>query len=62
MIRVGDHAYGASGDFGPTLFVAIDVKSGTVVWCNRGLARANMICADGGFIAVDEEGHLLLAP
>jgi outer membrane protein assembly factor BamB len=61
VIRIGDHAYGASGDFGPTPFVAIDVKTGNVAWRNRGLARANMIYADGRFFAVDEEGHLLLA-
>ena len=61
VIRVGDVAYGASGDFGPAPFVAVDVKSGNVLWRNRGLAKANMIYADGRFIAVDEEGHLLLA-
>jgi outer membrane protein assembly factor BamB len=61
VIRVGDHAYGASGDFGPAPFVAIDMKSGNVLWRNRDLAKANMIHADGRFIAVDEEGHLSLA-
>ena len=61
IIRVGGHAYAASGDFGPAPFTAIDVTSGNVLWRNRELSKANAIHADGRFIAVDEEGHLALA-
>jgi outer membrane protein assembly factor BamB len=61
VIRVGDHVYGASGDFGPAPFTALDLKSGNVVWRNRDLAKSSAIHADGLFIAIDEDGHLALA-
>jgi outer membrane protein assembly factor BamB len=61
VIRVGDHVYGASGDFGPAPFTALDLKSGNVVWRHRDLAKSSAIHADGLFIAIDEDGNLALA-
>jgi outer membrane protein assembly factor BamB len=60
-IRVGDFVYGSSGDFGPAPFTAVNVKTGNVVWRNRSFPRASFIFADGRFIILDEDGHLLLA-
>ena len=60
-IRVGDVIYGSSGDFGPAPFTAIDVKTGNVLWRNRTFPRASFLFADGRFIILDEDGHLLLA-
>jgi outer membrane protein assembly factor BamB len=60
-IRVGDLIYGSSGDFGPAPFTAIDVKTGNVVWRHRSFPRASFLFADGRFIILDEDGHLLLA-
>lgn len=60
-IRAGDFIYGSSGDFGPTPFVAVNVKTGQVAWRDRGLSKASFIYADGKFIAIDEDGHLILA-
>jgi outer membrane protein assembly factor BamB len=60
-IRVGDFVYGSSGDFGPTPFVAVNVKTGQVAWRDRGLSKASFIYADGKFIGVDEDGNLILA-
>jgi outer membrane protein assembly factor BamB len=60
-IRVGDVVYGSSGDFGPAPFTAIDVKTGRVLWRNRSFTRATVLVADGRFIILDEDGHLLLA-
>lgn len=60
-IRVGDVVYGSSGDFGPAPFTAIDVKTGKVLWRNRTFSRATVLLADGRFIILDEDGHLLLA-
>ena len=60
-IRVGDYVYGSSGDFGPSPFTAIDVKTGRVVWRNRALARATAVLVDGRFILLDEDGNLALA-
>lgn len=60
-IRVGDVIYGSSGDFGPAPFTAVDVKTGKIVWRHRSFPRASALYADGRFIILDEDGHLLLA-
>ena len=60
-VRVGDVVYGSSGDFGPAPFTAVDVKTGKVMWRNRSFPRASFLFADGRFIILDEDGHLLLA-
>ncbi|HEU4835532.1 MAG TPA: PQQ-binding-like beta-propeller repeat protein [Pyrinomonadaceae bacterium] len=60
-VRVGDLIYGSSGDFGPAPFTALNVKTGNVVWRHRSFPRASFLFADGRFIILDEDGHLLLA-
>ena len=60
-IRVGDLIYGSSGDFGPAPFTAVDVKTGKIVWRHRSFPRASFLFADGRFIILDEDGHLILA-
>jgi hypothetical protein len=60
-IRVGDLIYGSSGDFGPAPFTAVDVKTGKIMWRHRSFPRASALFADGRFIILDEDGHLILA-
>lgn len=60
-VRVGDLIYGSSGDFGPAPFTAINVKTGNIAWRHRSFPRATFLFADGRFIILDEDGHLLLA-
>lgn len=60
-IRLGDVIYGSSGDFGPAPFTAVNVKTGNVLWRHRSFPRASFLFADGRFIILDEDGHLLLA-
>ena len=60
-VRVGDLVYGSSGDFGPAPFTAVDVKTGNIAWRHRSFPRASFLYADGRFIILDEDGHLLLA-
>ena len=60
-VRVGDLIYGSSGDFGPAPFTAVDVKTGKIAWRHRSFPRASILFADGRFIILDEDGHLLLA-
>src|SRR5215213_1085466 len=60
-VRVGDLIYGSSGDFGPAPFTAVDVKTGKIAWRHRSFPRASFLFADGRFIILDEDGHLLLA-
>lgn len=60
-IRLGDFVVGSSGDFGPCPTVAVDVKTGQVLWQNREFARSTFIHADGKLIILDEDGNLGLA-
>jgi hypothetical protein len=61
VIRLGEHAYGSSGDFGPAFISAIDVKNGQIAWQDRSFARAQLLYADGKLIVLDEDGVLGLA-
>jgi outer membrane protein assembly factor BamB len=61
VIRLGDYAYGSSGDFGPAFISAIDMKSGKIAWQDRSFSRAQLLYADGKLIVLDEDGTLGLA-
>jgi outer membrane protein assembly factor BamB len=61
VIRLGDFAVGSSGDFGPCPAVAIDLKTGQVLWQNREFARSTFLHADGKLIVMDEDGSIGLA-
>lgn len=61
IIRLGEHAYASSGDFGPALISAIDLRSGQIAWQDRSFARAQLLYADGKIIVLDEDGVLGLA-
>jgi len=61
IIRLGEHAYASSGDFGPAFISAFDLKSGAISWQDRSFARAQLVYADGKLIVLDEDGTLGLA-
>jgi outer membrane protein assembly factor BamB len=61
VIRLGDYAYGSSGDFGPAFVTAVDMKTGRIAWQDRSFSRAQLLYADGKLILLDEDGHLGLA-
>ena len=60
-IRLGDHVYGTTGDFGPAFLTALEIKTGKPVWQHRGFGRASLLYADGKAIVMDEDGDLALA-
>jgi outer membrane protein assembly factor BamB len=60
-IRLGDHVYGSSGDFGPAVFTAVDVRTGAIAWQTREVARSSAVYGDGKFVILDEDGVLYLA-
>jgi len=60
-VRVGNLIYASSGDFGPTFFIAVEARTGQIIWQERGLPKASFIYADGKFIILDEDGDLALA-
>ena len=61
VIRLGDHVYGSSGDFGPAFLTALEMKTGKIAWQDRSFARAQLLYADGKLILLDEDGSLGLA-
>jgi outer membrane protein assembly factor BamB len=60
-MRLGDLVIGSSGDFGPGILTAANVRTGQIAWQERGLARASSVHADGKLILLDEDGVLALA-
>jgi outer membrane protein assembly factor BamB len=60
-VRIGDHAYGSSGDLGPAYLMALDLKNGKLKWRERGFAKATLLVANGRLIILDEEGQLAIA-
>lgn len=60
-IRLGNIVYGSSGDFGPAFLMSVDVRTGEVLSRQRGMAKAQIIYADGKFLILDEDGTLALA-
>jgi outer membrane protein assembly factor BamB len=63
VIRVGDHVYGSSGDFGPALLSALDVRSGELSWQKRDVVgKASLLdLGQGVLLLLDEKGKLVLA-
>jgi outer membrane protein assembly factor BamB len=59
-VRIGDHLYASSGDFGPAFFACINAKTGELAWRERGFAKATCLLADGKIILLDEDGTLAL--
>jgi outer membrane protein assembly factor BamB len=60
-IRIGDYVYGSSGDLGPAFLTALNIKTGEVVWQERGFGRSSFVYADRKLIIMDEDGSLALA-
>ena len=58
VIRIGDYAYGSSGDFGPAFFSAVHVPSGEIAWRDRTFSKAVFLYADKKLIILDEDGNL----
>jgi outer membrane protein assembly factor BamB len=61
IVRLGDYAYGSSGDFGPAPLTAINVKTGEIKWQERAFPKASFVYAEGKFFVIDEDGTLSLA-
>ena len=60
-IRLGDTVYASTGHLGPAFMTAMDVRSGRVLWQDRGFSHANLVWTGERFIILDEDGTLALA-
>ena len=60
-IGLGDYIYGTDGNFGPAFLTGLDVRTGEILWQQRGFGRSSLLYADGKAIIMDEDGDLVLA-
>jgi outer membrane protein assembly factor BamB len=61
FVRIDDHIYGSSGDFGPAFLMGIHVKTGEIAWRKRGFGRAHWLRVGDDALILDEEGDLAIA-
>ncbi len=61
LICMGNTAYGSSGDFGPSVFSALDMQSGAIVWKDRQISRAGILLVGTKLLLLEESGNLVLA-
>jgi outer membrane protein assembly factor BamB len=59
-IQRDGYVYISSGYSGPVLMTAVELKTGTIKWRERGFAKAQLIYADGKIILADADGTLAL--
>lgn len=61
VIQVDGRIYGSSGGNGPIFFTAVDQNTGKIAFRKRGgLAKSQMVYADGKLILLDEDGVLAI--
>jgi outer membrane protein assembly factor BamB len=61
LIRHGDHLYFTSGSTsGPSFMTCVNIRSGQVVWQERGFAVAQLVKTGEKLILLDEDGTLAL--
>ena len=60
-VRIGDHMYASSGDFGPTFFMGMELATGKVAWRERGFKKATCLSVGGMVIILAADGTLALA-
>jgi len=60
-VRIGDTVYATIGDSRAAFAAAIDVKTGEVLWKERGLGLANCVAFGDRVLFLDENGQLALA-
>ncbi|HLN02833.1 MAG TPA: PQQ-binding-like beta-propeller repeat protein [Bryobacteraceae bacterium] len=59
-IQRDGYVYISSGYNGPVLMTAVELKTGTIKWRERGFAKAQLVYADGKIILADADGTLAL--
>lgn len=65
LARIGDFIYAPNGDFGGTIYMCLNVKTGEIKWRERALVRANTVQVGETAILLDEDGvlyHATLSP
>lgn len=60
-VRSGEVVYAVHGGNGAFFMTALDVRTGQVLWRERGFVSGNVIYADGKLITLEEDGHLSIS-
>ncbi len=60
-MRIGDYVYASNGDFGGTIFMCVDIRTGEIRWRDRAIPRANTLLVGDRALILDEDGVLHLA-
>ncbi len=60
IIQRDGYVYISSGYNGPVLMSAVELKTGSIKWRERGFAKAQLLYADGKVILADADGTLAL--
>jgi outer membrane protein assembly factor BamB len=60
VMRIGDYIYASNGDFGGTLYMCTNIRTGQILWRERSMVRANTLLVGDRVILLDEEGVLHL--
>jgi outer membrane protein assembly factor BamB len=61
VMRIGEVYYGSSGDFGPSVFCAVDARTGELRWRNGTIGRCGMLLVGEKLLMLVESGELMLA-
>src|SRR5713101_7414916 len=59
-IQRDGYVYLSIGHDGPVFMAAVELKTGTIKWRDRGFAKAQLLYADGKIILADQDGTLAL--
>jgi outer membrane protein assembly factor BamB len=59
-IQRDGYVYISRGYDGPVLMTAVELKTGKIMWHQRGFAKAQLLWADGKLILADQDGTLAL--
>ena len=59
-IQRNGYVYLSIGYDGPVFMAAVELKTGTIKWRDRGFAKAQLLYADGKIILADQDGTLAL--
>jgi outer membrane protein assembly factor BamB len=59
-IQRDGYVYISRGYNGPPLMTAVELKTGKIMWQERGFAKAQLLWADGKLILADQDGTLAL--
>ncbi|MDX1979487.1 MAG: PQQ-binding-like beta-propeller repeat protein [Bryobacteraceae bacterium] len=60
VMRIGGYVYASNGDFGSTIYMCVDIRTGEIKWRDRAIVRANTLLVGDQPLVLDEEGVLYL--